>query len=150
VQSYSDRDGSHKSKKTEMSTDLNLCLVIYMNKVSVAFIRAMLTVELIQLSFRSIDFTCVSVRHKTNINNTENRLISVPHLSRNELLAVGTERLVVNGQIHAIINIANFPNVFIALVDDLELNVRQVISALTTARTYTASLGDIFVVAPLC
>ena len=71
-----------------------------MDQIAVAFISTVLTVELIQLGFRPIDFPRIAIRHQGQIDNLQNSLEGVPHLMNGELPAVSAQGFVVNGEIH--------------------------------------------------
>ena len=75
----------------------------HMNEISIAFISAVLTVELIELGFRSVDFTGIAVRHERQIDDVRHGSVGFPDLCRCELTTIGTQRLVVNSEVNAIV-----------------------------------------------
>ena len=75
----------------------------HMDKISIAFISAVLAVELIELGFRSIDFTSIAVRNEHQIDDVRHRSVGFPHLCRRKLTTIGTQRLVVNREVNTIV-----------------------------------------------
>ena len=75
----------------------------HMKEISIAFISAVLTVELIELGFRSIDFTGIAVRHERQIDDVQHGSVGIPDLCRRELTTIGTQCFVVNSEVNAIV-----------------------------------------------
>jgi hypothetical protein len=75
----------------------------HMNEIGIAFISAVLTVELIELGFRSIDFTGVAVRNERQMDDVRHGSVGFPDLCRRELTTIGTQRFVVDREVNAIV-----------------------------------------------
>ena len=74
-----------------------------MDEIGIALIHAVLTVELIELGFRSIDFAGIAVRNDRQIDDVRHGSIGFPHLCCRKLTAIGTQGFIVNSEVHAIV-----------------------------------------------
>ena len=93
----------------------------HMNDIAIAFLSTVLTVVLVEFRFRSVQFTRVAIGNEGDVDNVENRLIGIPHLIADEEPTVGTERFVVDRQIHPFAGyFTSLPHVVRTLLDDLD------------------------------
>ena len=93
----------------------------YMNLIAVAFVGAVLAIELIEFGFWPVEFFGIAEGNEADIDNAENGLEGIRYLCADELSTIRAEGFVVEGEIHSIVVvvIANLPNETIALFGHL-------------------------------
>ena len=79
----------------------------------------MLTVELVELGFGSIEFMSISIGNKCQIDDISDSLIGEPYLCNNELSTICTETFVIDSEVHPIVTDGRRPNKLLTLFRDL-------------------------------